>query len=283
MKIFVINLKTSTKRFERIKNNLDNLNLSFERFDAVNGKQLSKDELNNHTTIFARTLLCNRQIIGCALSHLSIWKKFLYEIKDDDLICVAEDDAQFNDKFPILLKNAEMIFKETNFDFLNLNCGGISSSFQETISITSQDGNLYEISKPIFPTLTTSYIISKKGVKRILDIFDKINYHIDFELACKMYLYDLQYFALISPIILENTCEDSIINGNMNGVTSFLLQKLNLHKLNWVINSPCLTLFLDFPITIYNVILILGMIFAIKFKFWFLFLILFCEMILNYI
>jgi glycosyl transferase family 25 len=274
MKLIIINLEKSKERLNRISNSLNKLKLSFERFNAIDGYSLTHEEIQNNTTFIGRNFLCNRGIIGCSLSHLNIWKKFIES--EDELICICEDDSQFNENFKIIYDNIHNIYQKLNFDFLNLNCGGITYSFHKTIKI-----NNFIFQKPFFPTLFTCYILSKKGAKKLVNHLKNVTYHIDFDIACYNLTNNFEYYSLSSPNILENTCEDSTINGNMLGLLGSLLNFLGLTKINWVLNTPILTFFLDYKVTVYRLLIITLLIYSIRKGFIILSLILALDFIIN--
>ena len=64
MKLVVINLEKSKDRLYKISKNLNNLEIPFERFDAIYGKELDNDTIEENTSLIGRTLLCNHGIIG---------------------------------------------------------------------------------------------------------------------------------------------------------------------------------------------------------------------------
>lgn len=274
MKIVIINLEKSKDRFVRVSNSLNKLNLSFERFNAVNGYSLNTEQIENNTTFIGRNFLCNRGIIGCSLSHLNIWKKFIKS--EDNLICVCEDDSQFNDNFKDIYDKIDNIYNNLNFDFLNLNCGGITYSFDKTVKI---DNFIFQ--KPFFPTLFTCYILSKNGAKKLVNHLKNITYHIDVDIAFYNLSNNFEYYSLSYPSILENTCEDSTINGNMAGLISSLLNFFGLTKINWVLNTPILTFYLDYKVTVYRILIISLLIYSIKKRFVILTLILILDFIIN--
>jgi glycosyl transferase family 25 len=274
MKIVIINLEKCKERYERISKSLSKLNLPFERFNAVNGYILSDEEIDNNVSFIGKNFLCNRGIIGCAMSHIKIWKEF--QKSNEDLICVVEDDAQFNRPFKHLYDIVDKIYDKLQFDFLNLNCGGINHSFSDKIVVDN-----YTFNKPLFPTLFTCYILSKKGVNKLLNYINKINYHIDFDIACYNLTNDFEYYSLYEPNILENTCEDSTINGNMSGILAKILNLLGLQKINWVLNTPILTLFLDYKITTYRILLIFLIFYFFKNGFYIISLIFLLDLVLN--
>ena len=253
MKIVIINLESNKKRLNYITKNLNELGIEFERFNAIYGKNLSKKEIKNVTTFMGRNFLCNHGIIGCALSHLKIWKEF--EKSKDKLILISEDDVEYNSHFPVFLKNIYKIYDKIRFDILNLNTSvGIFSSFQNSEYIDK-----YELIKPIFPLTMASYILSKTGVKRILRIInDKIHYHIDFLIAKENFFYNLNYYALknINVLNVSYTSDSNLISKN-NGILNYIIDKCGLEKLNWLLSNNACCLFLKYSISVYTLILIL--------------------------
>ena len=89
-KIFCISLKKREDRRIKIKNHLDLLNIDFDFFDAIDGREIK----NLPTNI-------NPGEMGCILSHLEIYKKAASEKLGNYLI--IEDDCEFdidvNNKF----------------------------------------------------------------------------------------------------------------------------------------------------------------------------------------
>lgn len=81
VKILVINLDSATERLAHMENEMSNLGLSFERMPAVSAQDASASE----------TLLPAE--IGCYLSHVACWKRFLET--DDEHCLILEDDVVF--------------------------------------------------------------------------------------------------------------------------------------------------------------------------------------------
>ena len=252
MKIVIINLKHNKKRLKNITNNLQNLGINnYQIFDAIYGKNLSKQEIKNNTTFMARNFLCNYGMIGCAMSHIKIWKDFLNS--KDKLILISEDDVEYNNNFPDFLNNIYNIYDKIRFDILNINTSvGIFSSFSKSIFIDN-----YELNKPIFPLTMASYIISKTGAKRLLNIItDKISYHIDFLIAKENFFYNLNYYSLKNINILNvSYTNDSNLISNNNGFLNYILEILGLDKINWLLSNNACCLFLKYSISVYSLIL----------------------------
>lgn len=108
MKTFLINLDKSTERLAHMQQLLASLDISYERMPAVCGAELSQEEL---TRCFdaKRSLIANRSVmtpgeIGCALSHLSVYRRMMDERLDSAL--VFEDDIDLAPTFPEALAQA---------------------------------------------------------------------------------------------------------------------------------------------------------------------------------
>jgi glycosyl transferase family 25 len=274
MKIFVINLLNSKERYEKISKNLNELELKHTRFEAVNGKELSDNELENYATYFARNFLCNKGMIGCALSHIKLWKNFLNS--EDDFVLISEDDVEYNINIKYIINNINSIYESTNFDILSLNTSvGIFNSFKKSVYIDN-----FEFNKPIFPLTTASYILSKKGARELLKRFDKVNYHIDFLIALKTG--SMEYYALKTPTVLNTSysVESTLKTNNNGGILNRLFNIIGFHKLNWLFSNTLCCLFMHTSISVYSAILIIGALIVYKYN-KLLFIIIIIELILS--
>ena len=275
MKLFVINLKKSKDRFQNISKNLKSLNIPFERFDAVYGQELFDEEIKENTTFIGRNFLCNRGIIGCAMSHIELWKSF--KKSDDDFVLISEDDIEYKKDFPKIFKDVDKIYNKVKFDILSLNCSIlIKEQLGEPIFVDN-----YKITKPLFPLTTASYIVSKKGVKKLLKIFKKVHYHIDNDIAWNTLYSNIDYYNIKSPLLLKvsRAFESNIIVKN-RGILNSILTKIGLTDFNWFISNTSFTLFLDNSISVYACILFITMIILLIYKKYEIFLLLLVEFIL---
>lgn len=109
MKIFVINLEKDVDRRDSIKKQLDKLNLPYEIIPGVYGKNLSADELTiDYNAKKAHRIHCRNlslSEIGCALSHINLYKKIIEEQVSEALI--LEDDVILPNELPNLLQKIE--------------------------------------------------------------------------------------------------------------------------------------------------------------------------------
>jgi glycosyl transferase, family 25 len=93
--IWVINLRRSADRRAYISHHLGALGLAFELVEAVDGRELSRETLGAlYDPVLARRKL-SRELtlgeIGCALSHLRLYRRMLDE--DVPEVLILEDDV----------------------------------------------------------------------------------------------------------------------------------------------------------------------------------------------
>lgn len=95
MKTFVVNLEKDIARKEFMEKQLNKLEVPFDFFPAVLGKSLTEKELKqNYNDKKAFIHQCRSLVlaeIGCALSHINIYKKMVEE--DIQVACIFEDDV----------------------------------------------------------------------------------------------------------------------------------------------------------------------------------------------
>jgi glycosyl transferase family 25 len=98
--IFVLNLDRSVDRWKLASEQMSLAGLTVERLPAVDGRQLSKEELRNKSTRIA-TYLQPRGVIGCYLSHRKFWQ--LVVDRNLDAAIIFEDDVKLVSNFKNML------------------------------------------------------------------------------------------------------------------------------------------------------------------------------------
>jgi glycosyl transferase family 25 len=120
--VFVINLDKSKKRMARIAEQLNHLDIPFERVSGVYGAGLTQKqleiaydpELNSKT--YRRQLPCGE--IGCYMSHIKAWKI----IVERKLNCalILEDDIAIDEELKIFAKR--LAASTESFDIVKFYC-----------------------------------------------------------------------------------------------------------------------------------------------------------------
>ena len=243
--VYVINLDKSTKRMKYMKELLDNENIKYERFNAIYGKNLSKEFIDNITTIKCKNL-CPVNLIGCALSHISVWKDILDKNYNNSLI--LEDDIYFDNNYKDNLKKS-LNELPNDWDILYLGCGGMCNKKNNNDflyymfniifynKINKKNINKKYIFVPEFPTGMFSYAISKNGCIKLLNIINKISYHIDYQISLNHKFINI--YAVYPKCIYPNTDTSEISNNKSpytlnNILTNF--EDINKIKYSWYLN-----------------------------------------------
>lgn len=208
MKCYLINLDRSPDRLEQMKVEFDRYGLAFTRVPAVDGKQLTQEELDAVTPAIRRwEIPIPPSEIGCFLSH----RKCLEMIADgDDLYAaVFEDDIQLSSDAGAILANGDWIPADT--DIVKL------ETFRTVVLLDAPrkiDNTKYETARLLSKHLCAGgYIVSRDAARHILTYMDKISIPVDnllfdpaYELFSKLTIYQIVP-ALCRQIGLESLIE----------------------------------------------------------------------------
>ncbi len=163
METYVINLKRRPDRLEKITKKLNDMAFTYKIFEAIDGSTLaSTDELKN---MFRNNDFRYRKgVIGCALSHISLWKQLINS--DKDLYLIYEDDINFSDNFREKYdKILESLTEKKSWDMMYL---GYS---------WGQPGSCYPVIVPVdfnrYVGGFFAYMITKKYAKILIEHINK--------------------------------------------------------------------------------------------------------------
>jgi glycosyl transferase family 25 len=191
-KTIIINLDKDKDRLENVTNELYKSSIPFERISGVYGKNLSKKEIQDNTTLFC-SKFCTSGMIGCAMSHKKVLEKITSDKESDTnaKFLILEDDIilhkEFNNKLETILDNVPK-----DFDILYL--GYFLSNYNDNYTPFIKFCHLVlgcfskkqkKINDHIFipkcPLATHGYMVTKRGAQKLLDMINekKIYYHID--------------------------------------------------------------------------------------------------------
>ena len=195
-KIIIINLDKDVERMSNCINQLKKYNITnYERYSAIYGSKLSKDEINSFTTNIGK-LIASYSIIGCGISHINIWKKIVKNGIKKTLI--LEDDFILKDDF--LNKFNTVINKSPNFyDIIFLTA---NITHNNNIKLYDIDENYY---KQFIISQTLGYVITLKGAQKLLKYINKVSYHIDAEICIQSLIRnDLNIISLKEPLLYQS-------------------------------------------------------------------------------
>ena len=169
-KIYVVNLKKDKDRRKNIIIEIKKQNIkNYEIIDAINGNELNNKELDNASyknknLINPWNTKMSPSQVGCALSHIKIYKKFIQT--DYNLALILEDDAFFVQNFGEELKKIILESMKYKKQILLL------SELKEFYSKPLNKNDSYEIVNVTNAFFTHSYLINKEAAKSII----KFNY-----------------------------------------------------------------------------------------------------------
>lgn len=164
LKVYCISLERARDRRKQAQNEHEKLGIQFEFIKAIDGRELSEDEIKAYGYDEAvakrlrniyKTRGLGRGDIGCALSHLKTYKKM---VKNNvSVALISEDDAEFLfDK-----KDLENILNELPKDW--------------EICLLYHKGNCRKISKNICeflspPGILVCYLLNIEGAKKLVEL-----------------------------------------------------------------------------------------------------------------
>ena len=207
-KAVCINLDKNPERWVNILRYSREMNMNIERFPGVWGKELDVNNPYNvsptelqiewDTTInglydpmirkLGKTRMTSGEI-GCALSHIRIWKK--YQAIDIETILIIEDDAEFIDSFRDIIEILwEM--KPLDWDIIFL---GFSNAGRK---ITKYNKYFY---KPEYGFETVGYIVNKRGLNKLVSMLP-VSGPVDVWLSERFY--KLNVWAIEPRLITQN-------------------------------------------------------------------------------
>ncbi|AIL31960.1 glycosyltransferase family 25 protein [Basilea psittacipulmonis] len=170
--IFVISLKNSSRR-EVIKSRLDVLNISFSFFDAVNGRDLTKEDLGKVDYSFTvKEFHVKKPLtlgeIGCAMSHIHLYEHMVKNSIAEAII--FEDDAIVPHEFKKIISTAlAKVPRRKEIVFLAHGKGNIwpvKRKLPERYSLVRY--RVPSKNSLRFITKTSAYYITLDGAKKLL-------------------------------------------------------------------------------------------------------------------
>ena len=173
--IYVINMSSSSDRFNYISQQLEQQNLSFKRIPGVDVKE--RQDLKNkyyskvRNKLDYHTPLTDGEI-GCYIAHRNAWKAILDDNIDFGL--VLEDDAYLKENLKLILDNLHN--SKSDWDILKL--ADLSTSPRKGTNIEKfQKFDIQSYYKP--PTLCIAEVITRKGAKILLNLSNTFGRPVD--------------------------------------------------------------------------------------------------------
>ncbi len=214
-KVFVINLDKSTERMAFMHQQLEQLNIEYERVPAVYGKDLSETEVqavfNESDNLAKYDKVLNVGEIGCYLSHINCWNMMVEQ--ELDFALILEDDSVLNEELLLLINSISEL--SPSWDYIKLCHGRKQKAVIDTMKLTEQ----FSLSTCLkLPSSTRGQFVSISGAKKLLATATPITRPIDIDIQF-WYEKALTCFVVRPYPVLEANFESEICNlGNRHTV-----------------------------------------------------------------
>ena len=176
---FVINLARRPDRLKAFEERwLNSVSKGWfaEIFNAIDGKTLDVNDPTIQYLFRNNDFGFKPSIIGCALSHLSMWRSLLCN-KEYDYYIIYEDDVEFVDNYEWKLWSCmqSITFAWDVLYLGHLVCYDHQTTHRVENNVLPVWENMvdYIIPKRTSWVGTASYMISKRGAKKLIDHIDK--------------------------------------------------------------------------------------------------------------
>jgi glycosyl transferase, family 25 len=161
LNVYLINLDRDIARFEFVHRQLNNLEIEYQRFSAIQGSEIAEWQRKyfyNQDGSLASQLSLGE--IGCYASHLALMQRV---IEDDAPALILEDDIEIKPEFPDLLP--AILSLGHNWDILRIS----SRRKGAKIKVASLPGGYRAVKYLHVPPNTGAYIIKPSGARKFLD------------------------------------------------------------------------------------------------------------------
>jgi glycosyl transferase family 25 len=203
--IFIINLKKDIDRKAHLITICKKHNLDYRFIEAVNGNLLDKSEINEIYSEEKAIKQIGKPLtkgeIGCALSHLSIYKTMVKENIEKAII--FEDDIDIDDNFNKVIKHIDNLQKDWELVLLGYNAyikkeeDNISSyRYQKTLVEHYKSVRLLDKAYSAY-----AYLLNLKGAKKLIGYLETLTQPIDYLTGDENYI---NVYALKPRIVRVN-------------------------------------------------------------------------------
>lgn len=228
MKLYVISLKESQDRRDKVDSQLKAANVEYEIFDAVrvqNGIEGYFDDYDEEQYLINCGRVATAGEIGCYASHLSLWKKC---VELNEPILIMEDDFCIEKNFPAAILEVEKLIDGYGFIRLQTEFRGKKITVKDVA-----DFSLYYYTK--MPHSLMCYAINPTVAQALIDTSNKLTAPVDVVIK-KIWEHQIPMFGLAPYPVRECDGENiTTIKGRVSEKKRFKIKALRfLTKVTWV-------------------------------------------------
>ncbi|MEB3201788.1 MAG: glycosyltransferase family 25 protein [Synechococcus sp.] len=243
---YVINLDHCTKRMASIKRDLQQHGIPFKRWSAVNGKRMV-----HKASALCRTFLCSPGMIGCYLSHYTLWQHIdmEYTCKKNNpaktWFLIFEDDTRLSAHFEDTMFKLKQDLQQWQHvhapypELIHLGCPFCAFGHPPITNVLSRGGVM---------TYTMGYMVSLTGIKKLLMHMPKQPvYHVD--VAMSLHAVKHMAYYVSKPCVYTFDNYVSTVSSN----SSPILLKLLLNALLRAFNKENSLVSVSWNVTLFHV------------------------------
>lgn len=239
---YVVNMDTAKQRMKHVRQQMAAAGLSFTRFPAVNGRQdgLIEKRVQQGDVHPTSAKLCSPGVLGCALSHLDIWR--LCAARDHAIALIVEDDVIFAPRFLHRVR-AALKAVPPDFDILMLGFSHANNSATGGLVLPStrpwKQINEH-ITIPSFFYGTHCYILSAQGAHKLANAW-QVKFQVDIQLATdpRLRVYattrsiarQLDGDSFVTPMQFPSLCNRILVSREIPGLNLYGLSAI--HPMLW--------------------------------------------------
>ena len=206
---YIINLERSRDRYDYVKNSVADIGFEVQRIEAVDGTTLSQEKIDKLVDIKSYKSflghLPKKGTIGCSLSHIKTWEKFLES--DFEFALIFEDDVSFNPaklKYIVgeLITNSSRLWDLVTFEIQHRG---------SPLKIKQFDNGQKLVAYLTEVTHAGAYIINRHAAQNLLSKALPIKMPVDHYFTRSWEL-DIKFTGVQNPRIAYQTFGDSDIN-----------------------------------------------------------------------
>lgn len=196
MKIFAINLASQIQKKAHIMNECAQHGLQVEVVDAVDGRKLSEAQIHAQVDDFPACQL-TRGEIGCALSHLHIYKKMVHE--QIPFALVLEDDALLGDDISEVLQHIEALGQSSQQPQVYL----LSPAQVYQTKASRKLIKHHHLHKIVDAYYAYAYVLNLAAAQTLSRFLMPIRYEAD-RWGYFQHMYDIQVQCVVPPVVQTN-------------------------------------------------------------------------------
>lgn len=197
--VYVINLARDKERWNKVSQECARVGIIPKRVEAIYGKDLTEQQVKEVTTksCFEN---CTRSMIGCWLSHLSVWRKMVSQGIQQALI--LEDDSSFVDdlgpKLAVVEQELSSLDDTPDLIFVGhtMSCEGGDCTFFARMArffatVSRTNGGEYtkvteHLFRPSYIYGCIGYVVTLQGARKLIDLLPLADGHVDMEISRKI-------------------------------------------------------------------------------------------------